>query len=57
MKAKALKTGPAGIRDVKERIQRPEALAAKSNGVSARSNARVQNWQRWRWRSLEDIVF
>ena len=25
-----LKTVPAGIRDVKERIRRPEALAAKS---------------------------
>jgi hypothetical protein len=32
MKAKVLKTGPAGIRDVKERIRRPEALVANSNG-------------------------
>ena len=29
-----LKTVPAGIRDVKERIRRPGALAAKSNIVS-----------------------
>jgi len=50
MKAKVLKTGPAGVRDVKERSRQPEALAAKSNGVSASSNARDQNWQRWRWK-------